>query len=103
MNLRRGKTSRLMRRLASRGTHYRTTTIVDPVYWHLSWARRLIGENVCWRTLDSTSNKDLIAMPAGNTIAGLDSYRAHARAWLAQHAPRFSGAARRGLTFEDDV
>ena len=33
----------------------------------------------------------------------LDQYRARAIEWLAQHAPRFSGEARRGLSFEQDV
>lgn len=33
----------------------------------------------------------------------LSDYRARAIDWLAQHAPQFSGAARRGLNFEQDL
>jgi alkylation response protein AidB-like acyl-CoA dehydrogenase len=33
----------------------------------------------------------------------LQAYRAGAQAWLAEHAPRFSGAARQGLAFEQDL
>lgn len=33
----------------------------------------------------------------------LDAYRARAAAWLAEHAPRFSGEARRGIGFERDL
>lgn len=33
----------------------------------------------------------------------LTEYRQQAAAWLAQHAPRFSGEARRGLSFEQDL
>ncbi len=33
----------------------------------------------------------------------LAAYRARAVAWLREHAPRFSGAARRGLGFEQDL
>ncbi|WP_041770752.1 acyl-CoA dehydrogenase family protein [Metapseudomonas resinovorans] len=33
----------------------------------------------------------------------LKLYRERARAWLAEHAPRYSGQARHGLPFEDDL
>jgi len=33
----------------------------------------------------------------------LAAYRERAVAWLAEHAPRFSGAVRRGLSFEQDL
>ncbi|RJF91714.1 acyl-CoA dehydrogenase family protein [Noviherbaspirillum saxi] len=33
----------------------------------------------------------------------LQEYRARAVAWLAEHASRYSGAARQGLSFEEDV
>ncbi|MES2258537.1 MAG: acyl-CoA dehydrogenase family protein [Pseudomonadota bacterium] len=33
----------------------------------------------------------------------LQAYRDQASAWLAEHAPRFSGAARKGLNFEQDL
>lgn len=33
----------------------------------------------------------------------LQAYRAAAQAWLAEHAPRFSGAARQGMAFEQDL
>lgn len=33
----------------------------------------------------------------------LETYRSEARAWLAQHAPLYSGAARAGLSTEDDL
>ncbi|PWK91908.1 acyl-CoA dehydrogenase family protein [Fulvimonas soli] len=40
------------------------------------------------------------AVPAEDA---LERYRLDARAWLAEHAPRFSGAVRRGLPLERDV
>ncbi|ODP38433.1 acyl-CoA dehydrogenase family protein [Sphingomonas turrisvirgatae] len=41
----------------------------------------------------------LDAAPAEELLA----YRARARAWLAQHAPAFSGAARAGLSADEDL
>jgi alkylation response protein AidB-like acyl-CoA dehydrogenase len=39
-----------------------------------------------------------------NTDAdALIDYRARAVAWLAQHAPKYSGVARRGLSFDEDL
>lgn len=36
-------------------------------------------------------------------LQSLADYRARAIAWLARHAPKFSGAVRRGLNFEQDL
>lgn len=40
---------------------------------------------------------------AGQADADLAAYRARAAAWLDEHAPRHSGAARQGLSFEADL
>jgi alkylation response protein AidB-like acyl-CoA dehydrogenase len=36
-------------------------------------------------------------------MTDLTAYRETARAWLAEHAPRFSGAARHGLSIDEDI
>lgn len=63
------------------------------------WRDQLVGESGC--KLDAADDAD--AERLRDVSEALYAYRMQARAWLKANAPGFSGAARKGLSFEEDL